>query len=106
MLLLIFVATILVAAGTGAGFFLGGWPILALSVFGVGFVAWVLYETREDVAAGNEGGTIRTLLCSGTLFFLVPMWMTAIVVRIVEGISPVGVDWTSIGEWLRSVFLR
>lgn len=101
---MIFIAASLVAAGIGAGFFLGVVPIVIFSVIGIIIVLLPFLGNDKNVGGGTSGGIGLAFIALATLLFLIPMWATAIAVRL--GGASLSVDWSSTGQWLRDVFLR
>lgn len=65
--------------GVLAGYFLGSIPIAVISVIGVAFIVWMKVAMKS---ASGDAELAAVMMTVFFLVFLLPMWATAIIVRI------------------------
>lgn len=94
-----------VLVGAVAGFFLSTFLIVLLAVICVGalFIIWLDLRKPSYGTSGNIG---IGLIMAAILLFLVPMAITATVVRLVGVGNGDGVNWWHVGVWLNHHIFR
>ncbi len=96
---MIWVYAILIAlAGVAAGYFAGLLPVIVISVIGIVFLILMLRGEHY-----SDAGPGIALVGLAILLFLVPMIITAVVVRLGNISAP---DFSVFGSWLKSILLR